>query len=216
MFTGLIEGQGRIVSLSPSGTARRLAVRAGRLARGVKRGDSVAVDGCCLTALSAARAGVLRFDVVGETWRLTTLSLRKPGDPVNLERPLRWGQRLGGHLVQGHVDGTSRVLSPGPRLRVRLPAALARQVVRKGSISLDGVSLTVAAKRGTVVEVALIPETLRKTTLGLRRPGDLLNVETDLLLRKRRPRLPRRPTRGRPGRPRGSRRPAGSRPAGRS
>ena len=204
MFTGLVEGMGRIVSLEKVRAGHRLAVRAGRLARGLKRGDSLAVDGCCLTALSAAKAGMLRFDVVGETWKRTTLRFRSPGDPVNLERPLRWGQRLGGHLVQGHVEATGRVLASGPRFRVRLPASLARDAVKKGSIALDGVSLTVAAKRGKVVEIALIPETLRRTTLGLRRAGDLVNVETDLL------------SPGRRGRPRGSGRPAGARRAGRS
>ena len=215
MFTGLVEGQGRIASLDRTRSGWRLSVLAGRLARGVRKGGSIAVDGCCLTALGAARRGLLSFDVVGETWKRTTLRYRKPGDPVNLERPLRWGDPLGGHLVQGHVDGTGRVLRPAPRLVVSLPASLAPHAVRKGSIALDGVSLTLARVRGNAVEAALIPETLRITTLGLRKAGDRINVEMDRLARGL-PALPRRPSRGRRAPRRASGRSSGARRAWRS
>ena len=216
MFTGLVEGKGRIVSLERTRSGWRLAVRAGRMARGVRKGGSVAVDGCCLTALGAARAGVLHFDVVPETWKRTTLRFRKPGDSVNLECPLCWGDPIGGHLVQGHVDGTGRVLRSGPRLALALPKALARYAVPKGSIALDGVSLTIASCEKDRIEVALIPETLRVTTLGLRKLGERLNVEMDRLAAIRLPALPRRPTRAHRARPRPKGRSSGARRASRS
>lgn len=207
MFTGIVEGTGRIASIRRSGRVWRLEIRAGRIGRGVRRGGSVAVNGCCLTALGAARSGVLRFDLVQETWRRTAFRRLRQGDRVNLERPLRWGQPLGGHLVLGHVDGTGRVVSrtPDGRLKVALPAALRRWVVPKGSIALDGVSLTVARVLPAGLEAALIPETLRRTTLGAVRPGDPVNVEADLLLRKA-----WRLRRVRKAPPRPSRRPAGT------
>ena len=217
MFTGLVEGRGRIRSLRRAGAVWRLRVEGGRIARGVKPGGSVAVDGCCLTALGGARGGVLSFDVVAETWKRTTLKLRCPGDPVNLERPLRWGQRLGGHLVQGHVDGMARVLRNGERLVVSLPPGLSRYALPKGSIALDGVSLTISARRQSRIEIALIPKTRRTTTLGARLAGDLVNVEVDLMVKARLPAPPRsRPSRGRPPRPRRRGRSAGVRRAGRS
>lgn len=203
MFTGLIHGKGRILSIARTAKGWRLRIQAGRLARGVRAGESLAVDGCCLTALGRGRTGRLVFDVVPETWRRTTLRHRAPGDRVNLERPLRWGQRLDGHLVQGHVDGVGEVqrLTRGreTRLRVSLARALSRYAIPKGSIALDGVSLTLAAVRPGAVEVALIPKTLRLTTLGLRRPGDRVNVEMDLLARlaARRARPSPRRSRGR-------------------
>ena len=206
MFTGLVQGLGEIIAVAPGPAGWRLAVRAGALARGVRRGDSVAVDGCCLTAMGAPKTGRLSFDVVPETWKRTTLRLRRPGDPVNLEKALRWGDPLGGHLVQGHVDGTGRVLSrKGARLRVALPKAALRCALTKGSIALDGVSLTIALRGPGWIEVALIPETLARTTLGRRAAGEAVNVEADLVakaaLAGRRLRLPGRPrTRRRPSR----------------
>ncbi len=217
MFTGLVQGKGRILSLARTRKGWRLTVLGGRFIRGVRAGESVAVDGCCLTALRSAKAGRLAFDVVPETWRRTTLRHRAPGDRVNLERPLRWGQRLDGHLVQGHVDGVGTVsgMARGreTRLRVALPRGLARDAVSKGSIALDGVSLTIARASRSAVEVALIPKTLRLTTLGLRGPGDRVNVEMDLLA-KLAGRAGRR--RGLPWPPRPWRRASGARPGGRS
>lgn len=223
MFTGLVQGMGRIHSLSRTPKGWRLTVLAGRLARGIRAGDSVAVDGCCLTALRSAKDGRLAFDVVPETWRRTTLRDRAPGDRVNLERPLRWGQRLDGHLVQGHVDGigtvSGMVRGRETRMRVALPRSLARYAVFKGSIALDGVSLTIARASGPVVDVALIPKTLRLTTLGLRRQGDHVNVEMDLLA-KLAARVGGRAVGGRlrglPWLPRLMRRSSGARPGGRS
>jgi riboflavin synthase len=176
---------GRVRSVEPSPFGLRLVVEAGRLAGETAVGDSVAVDGCCLTVV--AREGeALAFDAVPETLARTTLQDRRPGDRVNLELPLRPIDRLGGHFVQGHVDGVACVLSrrrdgSGERMRISLPDALRGQVVPKGSIAVDGVSLTVAAVGADGFEVALIPRTLETTTLGARREGDRVNVEGDIL-----------------------------------
>ncbi len=212
------QGKGRILSLARTRRGWRLMIQAGRLARRVRAGESFSVDGCCLTALRKGKAGRLAFDVVPETWRRTTLRHRAPGDRVNLERPLCWGQRLDGHLVQGHVDGMGKVtgMSQGreTRMQVSLPRGFARYAVLKGSIALDGVSLTIAkASRGNVA-VALIPKTLRLTTLGLRRRGDLVNVEMDLLAKLAGGAGER--SRGRPWHPAPRRRSSGARPGGRS
>lgn len=184
MFTGLIRGSGRVLSVARHGRGWRLRLAA-RGAWG-KAGDSVAVDGCCLTLAEPPAAGILAFDAVPETWRLTTLPDRRPGDRVNLERPLRWGEALHGHLVLGHVDARVRILrlrraQRETRLRVALPASLAGYAARKGSVALDGVSLTIAALGRGWLETALIPETLKRTTLGGRRPGDRVNLEMDAL-----------------------------------
>lgn len=185
MFTGLVAAMGRVRSFAPSPAGARLVVEAGRLASEVSAGDSVAVDGCCLTAV--AREGeALVFDVVPETLARTTLGDRRPGDRVNLELPLRPTDRLGGHFVQGHVDGVARVVwkrreGGGERMGVSIPDVLRGQVVAKGSIAVDGVSLTVAAVGAEAFEVALVPQTLQATTLGARREGDRVNVEGDIL-----------------------------------
>jgi riboflavin synthase len=149
-------------------------------------GDSIAVNGTCLTAVEVAD-GVVSFDLSEETRSRTTLSRLSTGDPVNLERPATLVTRLGGHLVQGHVDGVAEVATVrsesggGARLVVRLPSELLGFVVEKGSIALDGVSLTVASVRGDEIEIALIPHTLSATTLGRRRVGDPVNVEVDVV-----------------------------------
>lgn len=187
MFTGLVEGMGRVGAVAPGHGLTRLTLETPFPAGELALGESVAVDGVCLTATSLL-AGGFSVDAVAETLRLTTLGRLRPGDPVNLERALRVGDRLGGHLVQGHVDGTAEVLrvtrdGGDVRLRVALPGALRPYVAHKGSIALSGVSLTVAAVDSAGFEVALIPETLSRTTLGRLGPGDRVNVEVDLVAR---------------------------------
>jgi len=182
MFTGIVEERAEVVSRS--GT--RLEVRSDVASGDVAVGDSIAVNGTCLTVVAVAN-GTLSFDLSQETLARTTLSGLRPGDPLNLERAATLVSRLGGHLVQGHVDAVGEVttLRPEPdggaRLSVRIPEELLTFVVEKGSIALDGVSLTVAALEGDTIEVALIPHTLVATTFGERAAGDLVNVEVDLM-----------------------------------
>jgi riboflavin synthase alpha subunit len=184
VFTGLVEETGRVAALTARGAEVRLRVRA-RLAAGLRRGRSIAVDGVCLTAAGRGR-GWFEAVLAPETLRRTTLGLRRAGDRVNLERPLRLGDPIGGHLVQGHVDGVgvveaARPEGSGARVRVAFPAALAPFIHEKGSIAVDGVSLTVAARAGRWFEAALIPETLRVTHLGGYAPGTPVNLEVDML-----------------------------------
>ncbi len=145
----------------------------------------MAVNGCCLTVVER-NSPLISFEAVPETLSRTTLGSLNAGQAVNLELPLKFGEGLGGHYVQGHVDGTAELISmlpegEGKRLKVRLPQALVRYVVEKGSIALDGISLTVAAIQGDVMEAALIPHTLNHTNLGEKKPGDRLQVEADML-----------------------------------
>ncbi len=185
MFTGIIRHRGTIVSLVRRPRAR-LVVRIPRLQ--ARRGDSIAVDGVCLTVEGRAR-GVYRFDLLGETLRVTTLSQRRPGDRVNIEPSLRAGDRLGGHLVLGHVDGVGRLVrrratTRGLALTVEIPAALRPFLVPKGAVTLDGVSLTVApGSTKTTRTILLIPHTAAVTTLGARQVGAALNLEVDPLAR---------------------------------
>jgi riboflavin synthase len=186
VFTGIVTAVGRVHAMGRRGRGARLVVRARGLGR-VARGASVAVDGTCLTAVGAAR-GVLTADLSPETLRRTTLGVLRPGDGVNLERPVRAGDEFGGHFVQGHVDGTGIVArvhreGEGARVAVRPPARLLRYVAEQGSIAVDGVSLTVARVRGGAFEVALIPHTIAVTTLGRLRRGTPVNLEVDLLAR---------------------------------
>ena len=182
MFTGIVEELGRVVSQEDG----RIVVRCPIAASEMAVGDSISIDGACLTVI-AIDGDEASFDISRETFDRTSLGALGAGDPVNVERPATLASRLGGHLVQGHIDGVAHVTSVHPdaeggaRLSVRLPAPLLRYVVEKGSITLDGVSLTVAALRGIDIEVALIPHTLVATTLGTVRPGDLLNVEVDVI-----------------------------------
>ena len=185
MFTGIVERAGAVVALELRPDGARLRVEAGPVAEGVAIGDSVAVNGCCLTVVQREGAE-LSFDAVQETLRRTSLGRLAPRDRVNLERPLRVNGRLDGHLVQGHVDGTAALVSRreegnSERFRFGLPADLLRYVVEKGSVALDGVSLTVAAVVPDGFEVVLIPHTLAVTNLGDRRPGDPVNLEVDIL-----------------------------------
>jgi len=178
VFTGLIEEVGTLLEVPPP----RVRLAASRVRSDLAIGDSVALDGCCLTVVELGE-GWFAADVAEETLRRTTLGRRRVGDGVNLERPLRVGDRLGGHLVQGHVDAVATVVTAPPWLGVRVPEELRRFVAEKGSIALDGVSLTVAAWDGEVASVALIPHTASQTTLGRKVVGDEVNVEVDLLAR---------------------------------
>jgi riboflavin synthase alpha subunit len=185
MFTGIVRERGRIVTAERNGGGLRLRIAAAETAREAEPGDSVAVAGCCLT-VTATADGALEFDAVPETLSRTTLGGLAAGNDVNLEPALRAGEPLGGHFVQGHVDGRGRVaaLEPdgdGARLRVELAPELLRYCVEKGSIALDGVSLTIATLPDDHVEVALVPFTLAHTTLASLGTGDEVNVEVDLL-----------------------------------
>ena len=185
MFTGLVEGIGEIVALTPRAEGLRLAVKTSFPATELTLGESVAVAGACLTVvgLDAPRAS---FEVSPETLACTTFPLKKVGDRVNLERAVRLGDRLGGHLVTGHVDGVGvvRELRPGPahtRVKFELPAALSRFVIEKGSIAVDGVSLTVNICQGRIFTVNVIPHTAREPTLAALKVGDKVNLETDII-----------------------------------
>jgi riboflavin synthase len=185
MFTGIVRELGRVASVEGDGGALRLRVEAPATAQSAALGDSVAVSGCCLT-VTAVEDGTLAFDAVLETIARTNLGSLEAGVDVNVEPALRAGEPLGGHFVQGHVDGTAQVeaLEPegdGARLTLRLAPQLLRYCVEKGSIALDGVSLTIAALRDDGLEVALVPFTLEHTTLGALGSGDEVNVEVDLL-----------------------------------
>ncbi|MBM3666451.1 MAG: riboflavin synthase [Actinobacteria bacterium] len=186
MFTGIIAELGEVESVASSAEGARVRIRTG-LTSELTPGDSIAVNGACLTAAEAAD-GSFSADVMNQTLELTTLGGLGEGDPVNLELALRASDRLGGHVVQGHVDGTGSVVATRPdgiarRLRVSLPGELLPLVVERGSVAVEGVSLTVAALGEDWVEVSLIPETLERTTLGAREPGDRVNVECDVLAR---------------------------------
>jgi len=185
MFTGLVEGVGKIVGLTAMGGGLRLSVQTSFPAAELALGESVAVAGACLTVVALAPPAV-SFEVSPETLACTTFPLKKVGDRVNLERALKIGDRLGGHLVTGHVDGVAvvRELRPGPahtQVKFELPAALTRFVIDKGSIAVDGVSLTVNACTGKTFTVNLIPHTARETTLATLKVGAKVNLETDII-----------------------------------
>jgi riboflavin synthase len=186
MFTGIVEALGRVETTAEQGGGRRLAVSVPDEA-GWQRalGESVSVSGVCLTVVKM-EPGRLAFDLAEETLRVTTLGTLAAGDLVNLERPLRLDDRLGGHLVLGHVDGVGEVTDARPegsgaRLAVAVPARLRPLLIPKGSVAIDGVSLTVAALEDGAFAVALIPHTLAVTTLGRRRRGDPVNLEMDVI-----------------------------------
>ncbi|MFP5371447.1 MAG: riboflavin synthase [Actinomycetes bacterium] len=191
MFTGIVEEVDTLVVRDDAADSAVLRIRAERVLDGVQLGDSIAVNGVCLTVTGVTPDGVWSTDVMAETLRRSSLGDAATGDPVNLERAVTPHTRLGGHLVQGHVDGVGVILSRTPGdawevVRIGLPPALARYVVEKGSIAVDGVSLTVsgvsaADQRDPWFEVSLIPTTLRETTLGARAPGDTVNLEVDVI-----------------------------------
>ena len=185
MFTGLVEGVGEIVGLRPQAEGLRIVVKTSFPAAELVLGESVAVAGACLTVV-AIKPPAASFEVSPETLARTTFPLKKVGDRVNLERSLRLGDRLGGHLVTGHVDaaGALRQRRAGPahvQLHFELPAALSRFVIEKGSIAVDGVSLTVNAVQGNNFTVNIIPHTAQETTLAALQVGDRVNLETDLI-----------------------------------
>ena len=202
VFTGIVEELGEVVALEELPDAARLTVRGPLVTGGAAAGDSIAVNGVCLT-VTGASDGTFSADVMGETLSRSGLGALGAGSAVNLERPLRLDGRLGGHLVQGHVDGTGTILErrPGEHwdvMRIAVPPPLARYVVQKGSIAVDGVSLTVSVLGGVSphgvgspgvssnggpgwIEVSLIPETLARTTLGRKHPGETVNLEVDMI-----------------------------------
>jgi len=201
MFTGIVEELGHVVRLETVEDSARLTVEAPTVTQDVSLGDSISVNGCCLT-VAAVHGSAFTADLMAETLARTTLGSQKPGEPVNLERALRATDRLGGHIVQGHVDATTEVLDRHhgehwDLLRIGLPWEIARYVAAKGSVALDGVSLTVVdvdearhdaapdvsptPGAGASLSVGLIPETLRRTTLGTRRPGERVNLEVDVM-----------------------------------
>jgi riboflavin synthase len=186
MFTGIVEERGRLRSITPNEGGARLVVDARTVIEDARLGDSIAVNGCCLTVAELGE-GSFAADAVTETLTRTALGRLVAGDPVNLERPLRLADRLGGHLVQGHVDGVGTVtgrepLADGSTLvEVEAPASLLRYVVEKGSITVDGISLTVTRVDGTSFAFAAIPHTLAVTTLAERGVGAVVNLEVDVV-----------------------------------
>lgn len=185
MFTGLVEEKGEVLSFHQQPEAWRLRLRANRIADGISKGDSIAVNGCCLSVVEIGR-GTLEFDVLEETRRLTNLKDIGLGDPVNLERSLSFNGRVGGHFVTGHVDGVGEILSIVHKgqdvlLKVRAPKGFLQYLVYKGCIAIDGISLTVAEVVADTFSMWLIPHTLEVTTLGRRKMGDTVNLEFDLL-----------------------------------
>jgi riboflavin synthase len=188
MFTGIVAELGEVAGVDHHGDAARLTIRGST--EGVALGESIAVNGVCLT-VTEILGGTFTADVMGETLSRSGLGTLAPGDPVNLERSVRLADRMGGHLVQGHVDATAAIISRTPaehwdQVRITLPDEIARYVVEKGSIAVDGISLTVSALTppGTAdgwFEVCLIPETLKRTTLGTRQPGEVVNLEVDVI-----------------------------------
>jgi riboflavin synthase len=205
VYTGIVEELGEVVGVQRLADAARITVRGPLVTSDAGNGDSLNINGVCLTVTGTqAEGGTFTADVMLETLNRSSLGDLRPGSPVNLERPMRLDGRLGGHLVQGHVDGTGTIVSRSPGreegrgggwgnvVRIELPPSLARYVVEKGSIGVDGVSLTVTAtgedpanppgrSRLAWFEVSLIPETLQRTTLGLKQPGDTVNLEVDVI-----------------------------------
>ncbi|MBB6344020.1 riboflavin synthase [Nonomuraea muscovyensis] len=185
MFTGIIEEKGQVVAIEPAGDSARMSVRGPLVTSDAAHGDSIAVNGVCLTVVDVD-GDVFTVDVIRESLDRSSLGALQAGSPVNLERAVRADQRLGGHIVQGHVDGTAVVLSreSGERwddLRFSLPPALARYVAEKGSIAIDGISLTVTTVDDDSFGVSLIPTTLQLTTMGGRQVGDVVNIEVDVI-----------------------------------
>ena len=191
MFTGIVEELGEVVGLERSDGSARLRIRGQHVTADASRGDSIAINGVCLTVTQTG-GGEFTADVMGETLDHSTLGELKPGSAVNLERPVRSDGRLGGHIVQGHVDGTGAIVARQPArgwevVRISMPPGLSRYVVHKGSVAVDGISLTVSGlsevghDQESWFEVSLIPETLGRTTLGRGQPGDIVNIEVDLI-----------------------------------
>jgi riboflavin synthase len=189
VFTGIVEELGQVVELERAAEPARLTIAGPLVSADARRGDSIAINGVCLT-VTAINGGQFSADVMGETLSRSSLGALAPGAPVNLERSMRPDGRMGGHIVQGHVDGTGAIAARASAggwdvVRVSVPGELSRYVVEKGSVAIDGVSLTVSALSppgdGAWLEVSLIPETLQRTTLGTKQPGDVVNLEVDMI-----------------------------------
>ena len=189
MFTGIVEETGSVVAIRPTSRSIELTVRAGVCGRGTKQGDSVAVNGCCLTAVKLGKPGKtreIRFDLLRETWERTNLQYCRPGSLVNLERPLRTNGSLGGHFVTGHIDGVGRIVrwersGQDHVLDIEAPREVQRYMVFKGSVAVDGISLTVAGVTRKGFRIWIIPHTFEVTALRERKTGDAVNLEADLI-----------------------------------
>jgi riboflavin synthase len=187
MFTGIIEELGHVISIDINGQQRRVTISSSKLVRGLKQGDSISVNGVCLTAVDISNNS-FTSDLAQETWLRTSFSRLKPNAPVNLELPMRANGRFDGHVVQGHVDGIGSVMSfeqvregNDYVLQIKVPSELTRYIVAKGSLAIEGISLTVAAIDGTHVRVAIIPHTAEVTNLRSLKPGDPVNLEVDVI-----------------------------------
>ena len=177
MFTGIVEELGRVVTREGS----RLRIAATTVLEGSEMGASIAVNGCCLTLVATDSSSWWEADVSAETYSRTNLGSLSAGDPVNLERPMALGERLGGHIVLGHVDAVGTVVASAPDLVVRISKDLMHLIVEKGSVTVDGISLTAFDLTTDTFRVAVIPHTMQVTTLGVRKPGDQVNIEMDVL-----------------------------------
>lgn len=189
MFTGIVEEAGTVERIRPTTKSVELTVRATATGRGLKIGGSLAVNGCCVTAVKLSPHGksrLVQFDLLQETWRLTNLQFARPGSLVNLERPLRADGEFGGHFVTGHIDGLGKIIrweraGPDHVLDIAAPPEVMRYLIHKGSIAVDGISLTVAGVRKDNFRIWIIPHTFTVTALRERKVGDAVNLETDLL-----------------------------------
>ena len=189
MFTGIVEEAGTVERIKPTAKSIELTVRSAKCARGSKIGDSLAVNGCCLTAVKLTRRGkftLVQFDLLQETWSRTNLQFAKPGSLVNLERPLRANAELGGHFVTGHIDGLGKIIrwersGQDHVLDIAAPPEVMRYVISKGSIAVDGMSLTVADVKKKQFRIWIIPHTYEITALRERKVGDAVDLEADLL-----------------------------------
>ena len=177
MFTGIVEELGKVGSRNGS----RLRINSTTVLEGSDLGASIAVNGCCLTVVATDGSSYWDADVSDETYSRTNLGSLQAGDVVNLERPMALGDRLGGHMVLGHVDAVGHVVSPAPDLVIRIPRDLMHLIVEKGSVTVDGISLTAFDLTADTFRVAVIPHTTAVTTLGVRKPGDAVNIEMDVL-----------------------------------
>jgi len=189
MFTGIVEETGRIEAIRPKPAAIEVIVKSRVCGRGLKKGDSLAVNGCCLTVEKIAKRGpdkLLQFALLAESWKRTNLQFAQPGFGVNLERAVRVGDRLGGHFVSGHIDGLGKItrweqVGKDYILTLTAPPEIMRYIIFKGSVAVDGISLTVAAARKKDFDIWIIPQTRKVTSLGERQVGDAVNLETDLI-----------------------------------
>jgi len=188
MFTGIIEGLGSIVMFdkkTSNRSAAKMKIKLDKIAKGLKIGDSVAINGVCLTAVNISK-GITEFEMIGETIKKTNLGSLEPGDQVNIERSLKVGERLEGHFVLGHVDGVGVIFKIEKQINqvqiwIKIPKELSKHIIKKGSITIDGISLTIVDKLKDQFSVSIIPHTMQVTNLGYKKIGDKVNIETDIL-----------------------------------